>query len=246
MTPVVFDDRTGRLRLDQATFEQLVAWARARGDGDPGPGLAALREAGAVRPGAPHPALAPGLLAVTEPVCRLRLRLTDELGRARSGEGWVRGDAASLLLDLPDGLRDFVTLAPAFLPAALARVVRLGPRPRPPSQPVQVPAALLGTLFSADAAERAGVAELVTGVALRAAVKRLAAGPWRVWRAEMTWTGPGGRPARRELHVADGEVGLLLLDVDDERAVLWPTTPTAVWRHLIRLLPDTVELARDE
>ena len=56
----------------------------------------------------------------------------------------------------------------------------------------------------------------------------------------MTWTGRGVR--RREVHVADGRDGLLLVDLDREDAVLRPTTPTAVWRLLIRLLPDSAEL----
>jgi hypothetical protein len=210
VTAVAFDDRTGRLRLDQPTFDRLVAWSLGDEEAAAGPALAALRELGAVRPGAAHPALAPGLLAVTEPVCRLRLRLVDERGRASEGDGWVRADAASLLLDLPAGLRDFVTVHPAFVPAALARVVRLGPRPRVRSGPVRVPA------------------------------ERLGAGDWRVWRAEMTWAGPGVR--RREVHVADGADGLRLVDLDGDEAVLRPTTPTAVWRLLVRLLPDTAEL----
>jgi hypothetical protein len=207
---IAFDERTGRLRVDQATFDSLVAWAARGADAPPGPDLAALRDAGAVGPGTAHPALAPGLLAVTEPVCRLSIRLTDERGRTSAGDGWIRSDAASLLLDLPGGMRDFLTVHPSFLPAAIARVVRLGPRPRVRSGPVRVPAAELGS------------------------------GAWRVWRAEMTWKGPGVR--RREVHVADGREGLRLVEPDGEEAVLRPTTPTEVWRLLIRLLPDTAEL----
>lgn len=207
---IAFDERTGRLRVDQATFDRLVAWAAGGADEPPGADLAALRDAGAMLRGAAHPALAPGLLAVTRPVCRLRLRLTDEHGVTSAGDGWIRPDAASLLLDLPAGMRDFVTVHPSFLPAAIARVVRLGPRPRVRSGPVRMPA------------------EGMTG------------GAWRVWRAEMAWAGPGVR--RREVHVADGREGLLLVELDGEEAVLRPTTPTAVWRLLIRLLPDTAEL----
>jgi hypothetical protein len=209
VTAVAFDERTGRLRLDQPTFDHLVAWAEHVED-EPGPDLDALREAGAVRPGAAHPALARGLLTVTEPVCRLRLQLSDERGRVRAGDGWIRADAASLLLDLPGGMRDFVTVHPAFVPEAVARLVRLGPRPRARSGPTRVP------------------------------IERLTPGPWRVWRAEMSWTGPGVH--RREVHVVDGRDGLLLVELNGAEAVLRPTTPTAVWRLLIRLLPDTSEL----
>jgi len=58
----------------------------------------------------------------------------------------------------------------------------------------------------------------------------------------MTWTGAAVR--RRQVHVADGAEGLLLVEPAGDEAVLRPTTPTAVWRLLIRLLPDTAELGR--
>ena len=59
--------------------------------------------------------------------------------------------------------------------------------------------------------------------------------------AGMTW--PGSGAGRREVHVADGSDGLRLVELDGGEAVLRPTTPTAVWRLLIRLLPDAAELA---
>lgn len=204
---VVFDHGTGRLRLDQPAFDRLVAWSR--GDEAAGPELSALRDAG-VAPA--HPRLAGGLRAVREPVCRLRLAHTDAHGREKAGDGWVRGDAAALLLDLPDGSRDFLTVHPALLPAAIARAVRLGPRPRPGPAPLRLGADLGGR------------------------------GPVRSWRAEMRWTGPGGHPVGRTVHVADVEAGLFLVERDEAGATLWPTTASTVWRQLIRLLPDTDEL----
>jgi hypothetical protein len=118
---VHFDTDTGRLRLDQDAFQTLAAWAGGRSRKDPG--LDDLRAAGVVRRGTPHPALVPGLDAVAHPVCRLSLTMRDGAGRVESGEGWVNGGAAALLLDLPDGLREFVAVHPTFLPAALARIV---------------------------------------------------------------------------------------------------------------------------
>lgn len=186
---IAFDDRTGRLTLDQAAFDRLVAMARGEALAN-----ADLEAAGAVRRGVLHPALAAGLRAVIEPVCRLRVTLSD--GAQKRGDGWVRGDAAALLLDRADGARDLHTIHPTLLPAAIARLVSLGPRPRP-------------------------------GL------------PDRTWRAEMTWTGRGGEETGRSVHVADAATGLCLLEKDGART---PASPSAVFRRLIRLLPDTAEL----
>jgi len=243
---VAFDARTGRLRLSQATFDRLAAWAR--GEALPDADLAALREAGAVGgpEGDAHPALAAGLGAVADPVCRLRLTLTDDAGRAHAADGWVRAEAAALLLDVPGeaaGIRDLMAFHPSFLPAAIARTVRLGPRPRSAAPPLRVAAEVLEDMLSADMSRRRGVADRMSNVLTRTTVDRLAPVPWRVWRAGMTWTAADGSAAGRGLRVADGgEAGLFLAESDGRQAALRPTTPTAVWRLLIRLLPETAEL----
>jgi hypothetical protein len=261
LTAILFDTGSGRLQLDQPSFDCLVAWAR--GHENPGPELLALRDAGAVQSSGPHPALARALRAVTEPVCTLRLRLADEETRLKAAEGWVSGDTAALLLDLPepesadggaDGLapqnnrwisargpRDFLTVPPDFLPAALARVVRLGPRPRARPEPVNVVADLLDVLLAFDPVQRRDGAERLADILGRAAGRRLAS-PSRIWQARMTWSGPGDSLTTRSLYVVDSETGMFLAEFEDRRATLWPTTPTVIWRLLIRLLPDTVEL----
>jgi hypothetical protein len=239
LTAILFDTSSGRLQLDQPSFDCLVAWAR--GHENPGPELPALRDAGAVQPGGPHPALARGLRAVTEPVCLLRLRLADEAARLKSAEGWVSADTAALLLDLPEGPRDFITVPPDFLPAALARVVRLGPRRRARPEPVNVAADLLDDFLAFDPVQRRDGAERLADLLGRAAGGRLGS-PSRVWQARMTWSGPGDSLTTRSLYVVDNEAGMFLAEFEDRRATLWPTTPTAVWRLLIRLLPDSVEL----
>jgi hypothetical protein len=193
-----FDERTGRLTLDQPAFDRLVALARGGVAGDrPGAGLASLEAVGAVRGGAAHPALAPALAAVARPVVRLRVTFARGADAERAADAWVGAHAAALLVDRPDGARDLLTLHPSFLPAAIARLVSLGPRPRLP-------------------------------------------GPPRLWRAETTWTGRGGEEASRTVRVADAEDGLRLLEPGGRER---HTTPTAVWRLLIRLLPDTAELS---
>jgi hypothetical protein len=235
VTAVRFDAASGRLRLDQAAFDRLVGLAR--GDDGAGPDAAALRDAGVVRDDGLHPLVADALRAVTEPVCRLRLALTDGGGRLKAGDGWLRADGAALLLDLPDeGLRDLVTLPADLLPAAIARVVRLGPRPTPEPEPLPVGSDLVAGLLAADPDERRRASDALAGVV------RLNAGQWRTWRAQMTWHDPRVGLTGRAVQVVDAGPGLFLAASDGEQGTLWPTTPTAVWRILIRLLPDNDEV----
>jgi hypothetical protein len=240
---VAFDTRTGRLRLDQATFDSLVAWAR--GAAEPGPGLHELREAGAIQNGVPHPAVWPGLQAVTEPTCRLQLASMDDRGQQRSGEGWVSSEAVALLLDVPDGMRELITVHPAFLPMAIARVVRLGPHPRPGSDPLHLPRDVYDGLFATDAPERVRAVERLragasTDPPLLDVVEQLVSGPWRLWAVTLSWTTPEGEPTIRAMQVVATDAGLCLVDTGGQDSTLWPTTATGVWRRLTLLLPDEV------
>jgi hypothetical protein len=243
VSTVLFDDRTARLRLDRAAFDRLVACAAREPEHDPehGSEMSALRAAGAVQDGRPHPVLSAGLRAVTRPAYRLRLALLDEQGRYEAGDGWAGDDTAAVLLDLPDGLGEFVTLRPAFLPAAIAHVVRLGPRGRPRWEPLRLPAQQVVELFSLDPTVRRRAARTVYAedtAAPDSLLPELIAGPWRAWRAETTWTDQAGGGTGRTLDVVDArETGLCLIEYEGDQAVLWPATATVVWRLLIRLLP---------
>ena len=138
--------------LDQETFDHLVAWAR--GSEEPGPELSELRDAGAIQDGVPHPKVWSGLQAVTEPVCRLQMGSIEHSGRRRIGDGWVSSEAAALLPAAPDGRRELVTVHPSFIPMTIARVVRLGPRPRSGTEPLHLPSTLYDGLFDSDETER--------------------------------------------------------------------------------------------
>jgi hypothetical protein len=242
---VAFDARTGRLRLDQKTFDCLVAWSR--GATEPGPELSDLQEAGAIEYGLPHPSVRPGLRAVTESTCRLQIGSMDDHGQRRTGDGWVSRDAAALLLDIPDGRRELITVHPTFLPMAIARVVRLGPHPRLGSDPLHLPRAIYDGLLAIDRAERKRAAERLfrddPEPPLRDVVESLVTDPWRLWAVTLTWTTPPGEPAGRALQVLATEAGLCLVDTGGRDSTLWPTSATGVWRRLTLLLPDEVRVA---
>lgn len=248
---LMFDTATGRLRLDPEMFRHLAGWAA--GTQPPGSVLGEFREAGVIQGGAPHPALAAGLHAVRAPRCRLRADLRAAQGRTETGECWVSDEpVAALLLDLPDGLVEFVTLDPAFLPLALARVVELGPRPRLAAQPLQAPSGLLDRLTAAEPDVRAGavseLAAMAPDAATREAVAALSSGLRRDWVIRSAWQAPAGSElAGRMVRVLDSSAGLWLIQpqavLGMGAELLWPTTPTMVWRYLTRLLPDDHELA---
>jgi hypothetical protein len=240
---IAFDTRTGRLRLDQETFDCLVAWVE--GAGAPGPRLAELRDAGAIERGLPHPAVRAGLEAVTEPVCRLQMASLDDSGERKAGDGWVSSDAAALLLDVPGGMRELVTVHPTLLPMAIARVVRLGPHKDPGREPLHLPRELYDGLLGADPAERRRAADGLFASAsdppLSAVVECLVTGPWRLWAATLTWTTPQGDPGVHTLQVVDTSAGLCLVDTGWRDSTIWPTSATGIWRQLTLLLPDEVQ-----
>ena len=130
----VLDAAKGRLRIAEPTLTVLVAHAA-----DPVAAalevagaetqLAALRAAGVIAGGRAHPAIASALAAIVRPeLCTLEL---EHSGKAM--RGWVSYGGAALLLPAgdDDDRRTLIQVHPTLLPEALARLVDLGPRPRP-------------------------------------------------------------------------------------------------------------------
>jgi hypothetical protein len=191
----------------------------------------------------------PGLIAVGEPLCTVEISIEDADRGVESGRGWVSDDAAALLLELPGGLHEFVTVHPSFLPAALARIVRLGPRPRVATVPLQVRNALLDQLLSPDESIRSvAVEELIAEIPAAereltvAAAEALGSGPRHRWHVRIEWTAPDGSLGGRGVRVLDTAAGLWLTEPTVGVSVAWPATPTAVWRTLISLLPGEADI----
>jgi hypothetical protein len=190
--------------------------------------------------------LEPVAAAIADPLVRLSLEV---LG-GRPGvtcEGWVSPETAVMtvpLSDDPDPVSDVVVVPPALLAAAVAKLVALGPRPRPPvTGLLYLERAALGRLLEARDA-RAVVADDVDDDVV-AALDELAEGLRLHWRVTATWTTPDGREPRRVVEAVDGGgAGIwLVAEIPEGGLALAPTTPTALWRQLATLLPSDEELA---
>ena len=245
MTPVRFDAETATLRMDRETFAALVAHA-AQPTGDAAH-LAELYEAGALRDGRYHPALEQGLDAVLNPVCRVDVRVADAHGRDDHCDGWVAGHAAGFLLPAQGEFWEFVVLHPSFVPEQLARIVGLGPRPRASTaRPLELATELLDELTASDPGRRADAPQRVPGTSSEEAwaiARALATGFRARWEVVVRWLPAPGSSGQRAMHVIDTETTLWAVEPGGTGLVVSPTTPTAVWRLLVTLLPRDEELA---
>ncbi len=231
---VLFDTGTGRLRLSPGAWEALCQWSAGRSRHEEQ--TAALHDAGVIAQGSPHPSLAPALGAVLEPLVTLDVRQCDHEGRRIDATGWVAPGAAALLLDAPQDLRELMTVHPAMLPAALARVVALGPRARTADSPLHVPDELAALLLGSDGQGRRTAVREVGGDRL----PDVAEGPWNHWSIEARWALDAGRTVT----VLDTPHQMWLVERGAGQHVLWPSDPTSVWRLFTRLLPADDELPR--
>lgn len=245
MTPVRFDAETATLRLDRETFAALVAHA-AQPTGDAAH-LAELYEAGALRDGQYHPALEQGLDAVLNPVCRVDVRVADAHGGEDHCDGWVAGHAAGFLLPADEELCAFVVVHPSFVPEQLARIVGLGPRPRASTaRPLELTTELLDELTASDPGRRADAPQPVPDTSSEEAwaiARTLATGFRARWEVVVRWLPAPGSRGQRAMHVIDTETTLWAVEPGGTGLLVSPTTPTAVWRLLVTLLPRDEELA---
>jgi len=198
---VDLDRSTGSLRLDDEGFEALVA------------GTDATQEVRA------DPAVAAALRAVDTAEVRVCVDVAGR-GLTQTHLAWVTPEAVALLLSVTGHERQLITTAPQHLAAAVARVVRIGPRKVGERTAVEVDQDVLEDLFHADETRRWS-AMTVAGADL-------------AWTLSATWD-----DGERLLSVVDGPSGLQAVEPDGEgRWRLVPVTGTWVWRRLTTLLPD--------
>jgi hypothetical protein len=213
------------IRLPRSEFEALAAGAGADAS----------------------PALEATLDVVRAAVCTIGLRVQDADGRRLVHEGWVGDQAAVLLMAGAGELCEVVTMHPAFLPEAVARITALGPRPEAPGMvPLRLAQAEIDGLTAPDRNDRAIALErlAVGGLTQEAydGARALASGLLARWELMVRWTPARGSAGRRGLHVIDSAAGLWLLEPVGADLLAWPVTSTAVWRLLIRSLPGDHEL----
>ncbi len=201
-------DGSGDLLVAEPTLAVLIAHAAdpihaaLQGD-DAQEQLALLHGAGVIQGGSSHPAIRGALAAIVRPeLCTLELAYA-----GRSMQGWVSHAEAALLMPAGDDeRRRLMQLHPTLLPEVLARLVDLGPRPRPSaSEPIPYVDGAVGELR-------------------------------RRWRLGATWTLEDGTTGGDGLEVLDAEAGLWVLQPRDDELLAWPVTPTFVWRHMVRLV----------
>ncbi|RKS75441.1 hypothetical protein CLV35_1907 [Motilibacter peucedani] len=203
---------SGVVRLDP---DGLAALGRAHAGADSVPEGAAA-EALAV-PGIPE-----ALAAVAAPLATAELVVASG-ALVTTSRAWLARGAGALLLAVHGEVAQLLPVAPAAFPAAVARVVRLGPR-RTRRVPTPVEEAVLDDLAHADDLRRSS------------AYSELGA-DWS-WVLDVRWQG-----GSRQLAAVDGSAGLALVEATPGSASLRPATATEVWRLLTRVLPDDEELS---
>lgn len=154
----------------------------------------------------------------------------------------------------PEDVVELAPVEPALLYWEIARLVGLGARP-----PVGVehtfsmPNATLEVVFAqlADGDAAAADATLQDETALtddeRRAFLVLLLDRRISWRASSVWTSERGRETRTMTVIDGGEAGLWLSRLEGEvsenpTVVLEPSRPSAAWRGLIELMPDSAAI----
>lgn len=232
MTRAPFQDDSGRLRLEPELFDALLSWAEG-GEVDRERWLA-LSGAGLVLGDQPHPRVAGAVAAMADPMCvtSLQSNAVDD-GSGIRGAGWMSGESAALLLDAPDGRVELACLPPMSVPAALARLLGLSPRPLPAAPAVQLRATVVDEFFTVRSPHRS----LTSHPVLEAIGLSTVTDAFR-WDVATRWPGAGEVTHSGRLRVIDSPDGLWGVTTSEaERLTLQPTTPTAVWRLLLRQFP---------
>ena len=216
-TTLDFDARSGRLRVDRASFEKLVAAQQL--------GPAAAGSATETTP--QHLRARAGLDTVLHHLCEFHVTVATS-NTIQAHDGWIGDTAAAVLLQRPEDVYDFITIDPQFVPALLARVVRLGPRkPAKDRGPASSPAELVDRLFDEAAPTRASAfGELaLPGIT------------W-VWSVTLVWSTGSEETVTRQVVAADGAGGPYLLAAGDGDLTWTPVQARLLWLAFDELLFD--------
>jgi uncharacterized protein (DUF2267 family) len=100
-----------------------------------------------------------------------------------------------------------------------------------------------GDLARILAGRDAALAAALAGEGAATVAAQLVDGLREHWRVETHWAPAEGEPGRRAVEVLDTDDALWRVVADGGAVELWPSSPTAVFRELTRLLPRDAELA---
>lgn len=241
---IEFDAEAGLCRLPTVVYEALVDLVR--GVELPHSLRAPLTDAGLLVDGRMHAALELPLSAAANPECVLAFFQAAHDGHEARASGSVVGGAGVLTLETSDQRVELLPLAPGFVPSSLARLFRLGPRPRLAFQPVLAPHDLVEDLLSDRPRTRARATRYVAKSSAEAHTQRLAAlletGPWTWNSVRAEWPASDGTVAARALHVWDSDDGMAIFENRGDKVAIDPMDPATLFLLFTRLLPRPGEL----
>ncbi|GAA2747029.1 hypothetical protein GCM10009868_34820 [Terrabacter aerolatus] len=195
-----------------------------------------LSDAGILVDGRPHLGLRAGLEAVADPYARLEIS-TGNQSSPRLHHGWVDRTSA-LVVDQGDEGADLVEVDIAFLPATIAHLTMLQPRPRLHGRGGVVDLVGVGALLSPAAPfGAASAADLAAAAAPWPEVAEcLRTAAWRLSAVDVADSRTGSTATAQVVWV-DTPAGVLRVDDEPDGAILTGTTTGSIWQSLVHALP---------
>ena len=255
MTASSFEPQEGRLQMTFPALAALPALLQQDLSSLDPPLAHELSDGGIVAEGALHPQLVPLARCVAAPDVRLRLERTSD--PSFHTDGWL-DDRLAVLFRVQAGAAagDVVAIPRGMVPYRLARLLELGPRPRPKVvDPVELDEGLVETLLAAGAGFTGSQIATLLGrddevipewmtILVTLSESRVSR-----WRVGAWWNTKEESPVARSLEVAESEAGSFLIvrrrrkGRRSRRAELYPLTSTQIWRLLCALVPSSAEVS---
>lgn len=238
---IELDDVNQRIFIDDEAVAALHSWVTTQDDAT----ADQLTALDVIRDELLHPALQPVAEAMTEQFCHLTLTVAGA-GGVGTHRIWAAPGILVAVAHLREDLSEVLLSAPQFVAAALARLTRLGVRPRLTGGPLRPDPDALTSLFTADSRARADAAGYLADQAPTAWAEwaeALRTDLWRAWRLDVDWLAPDGVETGRQLAVVDTQAGAVEVRWPaPNQPQLEPITPTDLWRAFVAILPGDDEL----
>jgi hypothetical protein len=240
-----FDASTGRFHADVATVLALVDLHVDEGNGLSAGQHESLARAGVFVDGRLHPALRARLDAVARPSGRLEVEVGTQ-GSARLHQGWLHRVSA-LVVDHGEEGADLLEIEAAFLPATIAHLTHLQPRPRLDGRGGHVDGGALDDLRSPSGSRRNDAAtDLAAAAATWPAVAAcLRSGSWRSCGVDVAHRRSGSTSTQQVVWL-DTPAGALRVEDDAAGPVLVGTTTGSIWQEVVQALRADPVLAREQ